>query len=173
MSRYGKHTIPIYEFGRCRNLENGLRRLSDPKNMLLRGVAILHLTLTIKAATSSCPHLCSCSQDTVICTGQGLLRIPSRIPPDTVRLDLQENKISEIRKNDLKALRRLKILQLMDNQIHMIESGAFDNLIALERLRLNRNRLRTLPDKIFINNVNLHRLLVISRVMKPFYVFVE
>uniref|UniRef100_A0A8L7YLJ6 Uncharacterized protein n=1 Tax=Brugia malayi TaxID=6279 RepID=A0A8L7YLJ6_BRUMA len=126
--------------------------------MLLRGVAILHLTLTIKAATSSCPHLCSCSQDTVICTGQGLLRIPSRIPPDTVRLDLQENKISEIRKNDLKALRRLKILQLMDNQIHMIESGAFDNLIALERLRLNRNRLRTLPDKIFINNVNLHRL---------------
>ncbi|EJW75506.1 hypothetical protein WUBG_13585, partial [Wuchereria bancrofti] len=68
------------------NLENGLRRLSDPKNMLLlRGVAILHLTLTIKAATSSCPHLCSCSQDTVICTGQGLLRIPSRIPPDTVR----------------------------------------------------------------------------------------
>ncbi|VDK74303.1 unnamed protein product [Onchocerca ochengi] len=49
-------------------------------------------------------------QDTVICTGQGLLRIPSRIPPDTVRLDLQENKISEIRKNDLKALRRLKIL---------------------------------------------------------------
>uniref|UniRef100_A0A8R1TTP4 LRRNT domain-containing protein n=1 Tax=Onchocerca volvulus TaxID=6282 RepID=A0A8R1TTP4_ONCVO len=96
----------------CRNWEDdGLRRLSDPNMLLLlRGVAILHLTLAIKTASNSCPHLCSCSQDTVICTGQGLLRIPSRIPPDTVRLDLQENKISEIRKNDLKALRRLKIL---------------------------------------------------------------
>uniref|UniRef100_A0A915PYJ7 Uncharacterized protein n=1 Tax=Setaria digitata TaxID=48799 RepID=A0A915PYJ7_9BILA len=48
--------------------------------------------------------------------------------------DLQENKISEIRKNDLSALRHLKILQLMDNHIHTIESDAFDNLIELERL---------------------------------------
>ncbi|OZC09964.1 leucine rich repeat domain protein [Onchocerca flexuosa] len=99
----------------CRNWEdNGLRRLSYPNMLLLiRGVAILHLTLAIKTASNSCPHPCSCSHDTVICTGQGLLRIPSRIPPDTVRL------------------------QLMDNQIHMIESEAFDNLVALERLRLN------------------------------------
>uniref|UniRef100_A0A0R3RWR6 LRRNT domain-containing protein n=1 Tax=Elaeophora elaphi TaxID=1147741 RepID=A0A0R3RWR6_9BILA len=117
--------------------------------LLLRGVAILHLTLTIKTAANPCPHLCSCSQDTVICTGQGLLSIPSKIPPDTVRL------------------------QLMDNQIHIIESDAFDNLIALERLRLNRNRLRTLPDEVFINNVNLHRLLVFSEVIKPFYALVE
>ncbi|VDM97972.1 unnamed protein product [Thelazia callipaeda] len=33
-----------------------------------------------------CPHLCSCSQDTVICTGQGLSRIPSGIPSSTIRL---------------------------------------------------------------------------------------
>ncbi|EFO18158.1 hypothetical protein LOAG_10337 [Loa loa] len=91
-------------------LGDGLRRLSDPNMLLLRGVAILHLTLTIKTASNSCPHLCSCSQETVVCTGQGLLRIPSRIPPNTVRL------------------------QLMDNQIHMIESDAFGDLIALERL---------------------------------------
>ncbi|VDP15254.1 unnamed protein product [Onchocerca flexuosa] len=72
----------------CRNWEdNGLRRLSYPNMLLLiRGVAILHLTLAIKTASNSCPHPCSCSHDTVICTGQGLLRIPSRIPPDTVRL---------------------------------------------------------------------------------------
>ncbi|MCP9266008.1 Protein slit [Dirofilaria immitis] len=145
-------------FGRCRNWKDGLRQLSDPNMLLFRGVVILRLILTIKTVSNSCPHMCSCSQDIVICSGQSLLEIPSGIPPDTVRLDLQENKISEIRKNDLKALRHLKILQLMDNQIHMVESDAFDNLIALERLRLNRNRLRTLPDEVFINNVNLYRL---------------
>uniref|UniRef100_A0A0M3HND7 Protein slit n=1 Tax=Ascaris lumbricoides TaxID=6252 RepID=A0A0M3HND7_ASCLU len=72
--------------------------------------------------------------------------------------DLQENKISVVRKDDLAALGQLKILQLMDNQIQMIEDNAFDNLLQLERLRLNRNRLRVLPEGVFINNRNLHRL---------------
>ncbi|EPB67405.1 hypothetical protein ANCCEY_13503 [Ancylostoma ceylanicum] len=72
--------------------------------------------------------------------------------------DLQENRISVIRRNDLRHLKQLKILQLMDNHVHSIEEGAFSELEALERLRLNRNRLRLLPDKIFAENKNLHRL---------------
>uniref|UniRef100_A0A914CNL9 Protein slit n=1 Tax=Acrobeloides nanus TaxID=290746 RepID=A0A914CNL9_9BILA len=86
------------------------------------------------------------------------MKIPEGIPPDTVRLDLQENKIYEIKKDDFAKLGQLKILQLMDNEIHLIEEHAFDNLTNLERLRLNRNRLRNLPDHLFIHNEKLHRL---------------
>ncbi|VDM42923.1 unnamed protein product [Toxocara canis] len=73
--------------------------------MLLLGVVVLFIPVAVP-----CPNLCSCSQNTVICTGQGLTRIPAGIPTDTHRL------------------------QLMDNHIHMIEDNAFDNLLQLERL---------------------------------------
>ncbi|KAI1731910.1 leucine rich repeat domain-containing protein [Ditylenchus destructor] len=106
----------------------------------------------------NCPRQCACSQNTVICTGQQLKEVPKQIPPDTIRLDLQENKIPEIRRTDFAGLRQLKILQLMDNEINTIEAGAFDDLINLERIRLSRNRLRSIPEHIFRNNVKLHRL---------------
>ncbi|CAI5455769.1 unnamed protein product [Caenorhabditis angaria] len=114
--------------------------------------------LFIPVISTSCPQQCSCSPNTVICTGKQLTKIPTDIPLDTHRLDLQENRISVIRSGDLDHLRQLKILQLMDNNIHAIEEHAFDRLESLERLRLNRNRIRALPDDIFKHNKNLHRL---------------
>ncbi|KAF8354129.1 slt-1, partial [Pristionchus pacificus] len=109
-------------------------------------------------ASSFCPNGCSCSAVTVVCTGLGLKRIPSGIPEDTTRLDLQENKISVIRKADFANLPSLKILQISDNEIHLIEAGSFDNLHSLERIRLNNNQLRELPLSLFHNNRLLYRI---------------
>ncbi|VDK46805.1 unnamed protein product [Anisakis simplex] len=127
-SEGGRKAVQRQEAGLCWPLRDGYKR-SPHQMLLLLGVLVLFVPVTVP-----CPQSCSCSQTTVICTGQGLTRIPIGIPTDTQRLDLQENKISVVRRDDLAALRQLKILQLMDNQIHMIEENAFDNLLQLERL---------------------------------------
>ncbi|CAJ0947071.1 unnamed protein product, partial [Mesorhabditis belari] len=119
---------------------------------------IFLLLLPIFLGGWACPDECQCSSNTVSCTGKGLTRIPNGIPEHTQRLDLQENKISIIRKDDLSHLSQLKILQVMDNEIHTIEASSFDNLTHLERVRLNRNRLRDLPERLFLYNDKLHRL---------------
>ncbi|GMR30900.1 hypothetical protein PMAYCL1PPCAC_01095, partial [Pristionchus mayeri] len=120
----------------------------------------LDLLLLLLQLTScaGCPTGCSCSAGTVVCTGLGLKRIPSDIPVDTTRLDLQENTISVIRKTDFAHLPSLKILQISDNEIQLIEAGSFDNLHSLERIRLNNNRLHELPVALFHNNRLLYRI---------------
>uniref|UniRef100_A0A915EPS1 LRRNT domain-containing protein n=1 Tax=Ditylenchus dipsaci TaxID=166011 RepID=A0A915EPS1_9BILA len=55
-----------------------------------------------------CPRNCACSHSTVICTGQHLTSVPEDVPLDTVRLDLQENKIALIKKTDFSGLKQLK-----------------------------------------------------------------
>ncbi|GMT36670.1 hypothetical protein PFISCL1PPCAC_27967, partial [Pristionchus fissidentatus] len=119
---------------------------------------VLLLLVASSFLVSSCPTGCSCSSGTVVCTGLGLKRIPTGIPDDTTRLDLQENKISVIRKSDFANLPSLKILQISDNEIHLIEAGSFDNLHSLERIRLNNNHLRELPLSLFHANRLLYRI---------------
>lgn len=83
----------------------------------------------------TCPKSCVCSShNMVICTGQSLTSVPDDLPKETVRLDLQENRIATIRRDDFKNLPNLRILQLMDNELTAIEAGAFDNLTNLERM---------------------------------------
>uniref|UniRef100_A0A914VYX7 LRRNT domain-containing protein n=1 Tax=Plectus sambesii TaxID=2011161 RepID=A0A914VYX7_9BILA len=130
------------------------RQISVGLQQLLLAIVIVGVTSTL----SSCPEPCECSGFTVNCAGKGLTRIPADLPLDVQRLDLQENRISIIRRADLAGLRQLKILQLMDNLVHSIEEQAFDDLVRLERLRLNRNRLRSLPDRLFYFMPDLNRL---------------
>ncbi|CAD5214215.1 unnamed protein product [Bursaphelenchus okinawaensis] len=107
---------------------------------------------------SPCPQKCNCNGGIVNCVNKGLTQIPKDIPSNTVRLDLQENQITKVQRNDLAYLKHLKILQLMDNNITTIEANVFDELRNLERLRLNRNLLQVIPEKLFAKNSKLHRL---------------
>jgi slit protein 2 len=99
---------------------------------------LLLLTVFLAKTTisgQSCPKECVCSSlNLVICTGQSLTNVPTGLPRETVRLDLQENRIATIRRDDFKNLPNLRILQLMDNELTTIEAGAFDNLTNLERM---------------------------------------
>ncbi|CAF1267962.1 unnamed protein product, partial [Adineta ricciae] len=72
--------------------------------------------------------------------------------------ELQFNNLSIIRKDDLKSLRQLRILNLQDNQLHTIDSDAFRDLISLEKLRLNGNKLNHLTDGTFASLKQLQRL---------------
>ncbi|CAO2581514.1 DCN [Lemmus lemmus] len=95
-----------------------------------------------------CPFRCQCHLRVVQCSDLGLDKVPKDLPPDTTLLDLQNNKITEIKDGDFKSLKNLHTLILVNNKINKISSGAFTPLVKLERLYLSKNQLKELPDKM-------------------------
>ncbi|XP_046878775.1 decorin [Hypomesus transpacificus] len=92
-----------------------------------------------------CPFRCQCSRRVVQCSDLGLTGIPDDLPADTSLLDLQNNKITEIKENDFKNLRELHALILVNNQISSIHAKALAPLGKLQRLYLSKNQLKELP----------------------------
>uniref|UniRef100_A0A9J8CWZ5 Decorin n=1 Tax=Cyprinus carpio carpio TaxID=630221 RepID=A0A9J8CWZ5_CYPCA len=95
-----------------------------------------------------CPFRCQCHLRVSQCSDLGLKNVPEKIPLDTTLLDLQNNKISEIRENDFKGLKGLQTLILVNNKITIIHAKAFSSLINLERLYLSKNLLKDVPANI-------------------------
>ncbi|CAB1346152.1 unnamed protein product [Coregonus sp. 'balchen'] len=92
-----------------------------------------------------CPFRCQCHLRVVQCSDLGLKSIPDEIPADSTLLDLQNNKITEIKENDFKTLKGLHTLILVNNQITTIHPKAFIPLGKLQRLYLSKNHLKELP----------------------------
>ncbi|XP_016070754.1 PREDICTED: decorin [Miniopterus natalensis] len=95
-----------------------------------------------------CPFRCQCHLRVVQCSDLGLDKVPKDLPPDTTLLDLQNNKITEIKGGDFKNLKNLHTLILVNNEISKIDAGAFAPLVKLERLYLSKNQLKELPEKM-------------------------
>ncbi|XP_053111932.1 decorin [Hemicordylus capensis] len=95
-----------------------------------------------------CPFRCQCHLRVVQCSDLGLEQVPKDLPSDTTLLDLQNNKITEIKDGDFKNLRDLHALILVNNKIKKISPGAFAPLTKLERLYLSKNNLKELPDNM-------------------------
>ncbi|KAK9399767.1 decorin [Crotalus adamanteus] len=95
-----------------------------------------------------CPFRCQCHLRVVQCSDLGLKEVPKDLPPDTTLLDLQNNKISEIKDGDFKNLKSLHALILVNNKISKISPGAFSPLKKLERLYLSKNNLKELPENM-------------------------
>ncbi|CAM4565303.1 unnamed protein product [Leuciscus chuanchicus] len=95
-----------------------------------------------------CPFRCQCHLRVAQCSDLGLKNVPEKIPLDTTLLDLQNNKISEIRENDFKGLKSLQTLIMVNNKITIIHAKAFSSLINLERLYLSKNLLKEVPANI-------------------------
>uniref|UniRef100_A0A5G2RB02 Decorin n=1 Tax=Sus scrofa TaxID=9823 RepID=A0A5G2RB02_PIG len=95
-----------------------------------------------------CPFRCQCHLRVVQCSDLGLDKVPKDLPPDTALLDLQNNKITEIKDGDFKNLKNLHTLILINNKISKISPGAFAPLVKLERLYLSKNQLKELPEKM-------------------------
>ncbi|KAI1888095.1 hypothetical protein AGOR_G00181520 [Albula goreensis] len=93
----------------------------------------------------SCPFGCQCHLRVVQCSDLGLTSVPDKIPADTTLLDLQNNKISEIKESDFKTLKGLHALILVNNAITTIHPKAFLPLNKLERLYLSKNQLKDMP----------------------------
>ncbi|TKS90797.1 Decorin Bone proteoglycan II PG-S2 [Collichthys lucidus] len=75
----------------------------------------------------------------------GLKAVPKDIPDDTTLLDLQNNKITEIKENDFKNLKGLHALILVNNKITIIHAKALSPLTKLQRLYLSKNMLKDIP----------------------------
>lgn len=97
---------------------------------------------------SMCPYRCQCHLRVVQCSDLGLDKVPWDFPPDTTLLDLQNNKITEIKEGAFKNLRDLHTLILVNNKISKISPEAFKPLVKLERLYLSKNQLKELPEKM-------------------------
>ncbi|XP_066471854.1 asporin [Tiliqua scincoides] len=92
-----------------------------------------------------CPFGCQCYLRVVHCSDLGLTSIPRNIPPDTRMIDLQNNKIKEVKENDLKGLASLYALALNNNKITKIHPNAFQSTKKLRRLYLSHNHLTEIP----------------------------
>lgn len=92
-----------------------------------------------------CPFGCQCHLRVVQCSDLGLTNVPENIPKDTTLLDLQNNKITELKENDFKNLKNLHALILVNNKIGTVHPKAFASLMKLQRLYLSKNLLKEIP----------------------------
>nr|ABB21152.1 variable lymphocyte receptor A [Eptatretus stoutii] len=95
--------------------------------------------------------VCTCNDQTknVDCSGKMLTAIPSNIPTDTDRLELDYNKLSSLPHTAFHGLQTLTYLSLSYNELQTLPAGVFDQLVELDRLELSQNQLKSLPPKIF------------------------
>ncbi|XP_032893166.1 asporin [Amblyraja radiata] len=109
--------------------------------------------ITIPAPTAdyrffTCPLNCVCQVRVVQCSDAGFKSVPANIPKGTVMLDLQNNKINEIKEGDLKNLPSLYALFLVNNQISKIHPKAFRSIKHLKLLYLSWNLLPQIPNNL-------------------------
>ncbi|XP_050816551.1 leucine-rich repeat and transmembrane domain-containing protein 1 [Gopherus flavomarginatus] len=107
-----------------------------------------------------CPEKCLCHQTskTVDCRNQGLVEIPSHVPPETLILQLQNNHIWRINENAFSEIPLLKILDLSNNSVSNLSSGAFQGLRYLQVLNLTKNLIHYLENKTFSSLPQLKEL---------------
>ncbi|XP_063065686.1 biglycan a [Engraulis encrasicolus] len=102
-----------------------------------------------------CPFGCQCSLRVVQCSDQNLHHVPRNIPPDTRLLDLQGNKITEIRENDFQGLYNLYALVLVNNLISRVHPRAFLPMTRLQKLYFSHNLLPAVPKNLPASLVEL------------------
>ncbi|MFT7814260.1 biglycan-like [Arapaima gigas] len=95
-----------------------------------------------------CPFGCQCHLRIVQCSDLGLTAVPKNIPPDTKLLDLQNNKITELKENDFKGLSNLYALSLVNNKISKVHPRAFTPLRNMQKLYFSRNFLTEVPKNL-------------------------
>ncbi|XP_051946919.1 biglycan b [Xyrauchen texanus] len=95
-----------------------------------------------------CPFGCQCQLKVVQCSDLGLTAVPRQIPIDTKLLDLQNNRITELKENDFKGLANLYALSLVNNKISKVHPRVFMPLRHLKKLYFSRNLLTVVPKNL-------------------------
>lgn len=82
----------------------------------------------IQRSSSSCPEVCSCgiyenAKKTIECKGRKALitKIPNAIPSNAIRVDLSDNEIQSIAKEDLAALNEVEWFNFSSNTMTNID----------------------------------------------------
>ncbi|XP_056617252.1 slit homolog 1a [Triplophysa dalaica] len=97
-----------------------------------------------------CPSKCRCESNVVDCSNLHLKRIPEHIPVTTTELRLNSNEITSIEATGIfKTLSHLKKINLSNNKISEIEDGAFEGASSVNELHLTANQLDSVHSGIF------------------------
>ncbi|XP_018407808.1 PREDICTED: asporin [Nanorana parkeri] len=120
----------------------------DDNNSLFKNKFAFQATPPPFEIFPSCPFGCQCFLRVVQCSDLGLTSIPNKIPPDTRLLDLQNNKIKEVKEKDLEGLSSLSALFLNNNKLYKIDPKAFQSTNKLRRLYLSHNQLTEIPSNL-------------------------
>ncbi len=81
----------------------------------------------------------------------GLTQVPSDIPAQAVKVELNNNRIEVIIQNSFSNLSACEELHLYQNKIHTIENGAWNGLVSLRELRLESNQIEVVRQNSFSN----------------------
>ncbi|KAI7805148.1 hypothetical protein IRJ41_000318 [Triplophysa rosa] len=97
-----------------------------------------------------CPAKCRCESNVVDCSNLRLKRIPEHIPVSTTEIRLNSNEITSIEATGVfKTLSHLKKINLSNNKISEIEDGAFEGASSVNELHLTANQLDSVHSGIF------------------------
>ncbi|XP_064419058.1 slit homolog 1b isoform X1 [Latimeria chalumnae] len=108
-----------------------------------------------------CPPKCRCESSVVDCSSLKLSKIPDRIPQSTTELRLNNNEISVLEATGIfKKLPHLKKINLSNNKISEIEDGAFDGATSVSELHLTANQLDSVRSGMFRNLEGLRTLML-------------
>lgn len=132
------------------------------------------------------------SKKTADCRDTGQMNIPTDLHTDIQSLDLSNNRIAEIRKNELlnnnlnnlhkliisnstlevvetEAFAGLSILielDLSNNDIKVIQAGTFHQLIKIRKILLHDNKLASIADRTFENLMHLSHVELNNNVIR-------
>ncbi|XP_071800952.1 uncharacterized protein [Asterias amurensis] len=89
------------------------------------------------------------------CRASGLTSFPRNLPENTLFIDVSDNKITELAREDLANLTQLRILSLSRNKLRHIDDEVFNPLTELERLDMIACGLDEIPARFFASQSRL------------------
>ncbi|GAA6094193.1 slit homolog 1a isoform X2 [Tachysurus ichikawai] len=108
-----------------------------------------------------CPAKCRCESNVVDCSNLRLTRIPEHIPASTTELRLNNNEITSLEANSaFRSLTQLKKINLSNNKITEIEDGAFEGASSVSELHLTANQLDSVRSGMFRGLEGLRMLML-------------
>jgi hypothetical protein len=100
----------------------------------------------------------SCSEINFVRSGLGLMEVPTCLQEDLIKLDLSNNSIMAVKRDDLGKLKKAKIIDLSYNEIERVHEDAFKHVGNLEELNLSHNNIFNLAPNIFHSNKKLAKV---------------
>uniref|UniRef100_A0A6I8RF58 Slit homolog 1 protein n=1 Tax=Xenopus tropicalis TaxID=8364 RepID=A0A6I8RF58_XENTR len=108
-----------------------------------------------------CPPKCRCESNVVDCSNLKLTKIPDRIPQSTAELRLNNNEIATLEATGLfRKLPHLKKINLSNNKISEIEDAAFEGAASVSELHLTANHLESVRSGMFRGLEGLRTLML-------------
>uniref|UniRef100_A0A8C8RRE4 Slit guidance ligand 3 n=1 Tax=Pelusios castaneus TaxID=367368 RepID=A0A8C8RRE4_9SAUR len=113
-----------------------------------------------------CPEKCRCEGTIVDCSNQKLTRLPSHLPEYATDLRLNDNDISVLEATGVfKKLPNLRKINLNNNKIKEIREGAFDGAAGVQELMLTGNQLESVQGRMFKGLTGLKTMMLRSNLI--------